>query len=348
MDSQNLQAMRGYQLASAPDPRRVNCDELGPALGPVRLLQKTASGLAPLPLELLNSTLGSIFGLSLDCSDLEPALCTIANAINEGALARGMIGTQLLHLPELSESEAHRAAMIADMLKAAPDDPQHPGWPKDAPGGIGGEFRPKDSDSARTKAVLNEAVRRAHRKAIKIALSRILNPRRGIRLAAEAAADVTPILDIVGAAATAEDIAEIAEEFETLRVDTKAATDFVSEGAHSLEELRMNSADESFSSYESFLKEELAKRYGRAGDGFEYHHIVEQSAEGDIPMAELQSTRNIVRIPKYLHEEISAEFSKPISSEPGAPSLRASLRGKSFEERYEAGLKVMREIGIVQ
>jgi hypothetical protein len=31
--------------------------------------------------------------------------------------------------------------------KAAPDDPEHPGWPADTPGGRGGKFRPKDDDA---------------------------------------------------------------------------------------------------------------------------------------------------------------------------------------------------------
>ena len=61
--------------------------------------------------------------------------------------------------------------------------------------------------------------------------------------------------------------------------------------------------EKSFPSYNSFKRADLAKVYGPAGDGYQYHHIVEQSAEGDISASELNSTRNIVRIPKLLHEE---------------------------------------------
>jgi hypothetical protein len=32
------------------------------------------------------------------------------------------------------------------LVKASPDDPEHPGWPAGTPGGIGGQFRPKDED----------------------------------------------------------------------------------------------------------------------------------------------------------------------------------------------------------
>ena len=40
---------------------------------------------------------------------------------------------------------AHRSAM--PVLKAAADDPKHPGWPAGTPDGKGGQFRPKDSNS---------------------------------------------------------------------------------------------------------------------------------------------------------------------------------------------------------
>jgi hypothetical protein len=40
--------------------------------------------------------------------------------------------------------------MRASLLKASPDDPEHPGWPAGAPGGIGGQFRPKDGESGDT------------------------------------------------------------------------------------------------------------------------------------------------------------------------------------------------------
>ena len=91
---------------------------------------------------------------------------------------------------------------------------------------------------------------------------------------------------------------------------------------------------------------DLAKFYGPAGDGYEYHHIAEQSAEGDIPASDLNSTGNIVRIPKLLHEEINSEYAK---TEYGKrTSIREELTGKSCEERQAKGLEVMRDIGIIE
>jgi hypothetical protein len=78
----------------------------------------------------------------------------------------------------------------------------------------------------------------------------------------------------------------------------------------------------------------------------EFHHIVEQSTSGDIPETELQSTTNIVRIPRLLHEEISAQYS--IWQRELNGSFRASLNGASFDDRWNSGLMVMRKIGILK
>lgn len=142
------------------------------------------------------------------------------------------------------------------------------------------------------------------------------------------------------------DIADMAAEFETLKRETDIALEFASGGPRTLEELRVSPQDESFSSYGAFTKEDLLKRFGPAGDGYEYHHIVEQGPESGIPGGDIQSTRNIVRIPKLLHEEISSEYGQLTSDK--TQIVRNSLRGKSFEERFQNGLEVMRRVGILQ
>jgi hypothetical protein len=83
------------------------------------------------------------------------------------------------------------------------------------------------------------------------------------------------------------------------------------------------------------------KRFGSAGDGYQYHHIVEQggaNANG-FSAQQLQSTDNIVRIPTLLHEAINSEFS---------PSLRQEMQTKSFSEQQDKGIKVMRDLGIIR
>jgi hypothetical protein len=341
MDSANFQSARGYGLDAPGHPQGVSCDENGPAMGPIRFLVKTAAGFVPRPIEELNVVLSRTFDQPIDCTDLWPRLRAVARALDAGNLPRAMIATQLLRLPVLSKAEARRAAALA---KAAPDDPRHPGWPGGTEGGLGGKFRPKEG-GADPKIVADQVRRLIKRRALRTALRRLLTFRRLGRIAGEIASNAFPGADIAGDAALIIDVSSAIEEAQLVKADADAALDFVNGGPRDLDELRVTPQDEAFSSFDAFKKDELAKRFGPAGDGYEYHHIVEQSAGGDIPDSLLQSVRNIVRIPKLLHEEISSIFSK--AKTPGGPSLRTSLKGQPFEVQWEAGLRAMREIGII-
>jgi hypothetical protein len=57
----------------------------------------------------------------------------------------------------------------------------------------------------------------------------------------------------------------------------------------------------------------LSKRFGPAGDGYQYHHIVTQGGQNatKIPAAQLQNTDNIVRLPTLIHEAVTAEYLGP-------------------------------------
>ncbi|WP_296714224.1 hypothetical protein, partial [Rhodoblastus sp.] len=131
-----------------------------------------------------------------------------------------------------------------------------------------------------------------------------------------------------------------------LKRDADAAIEFVQKGPYSLEQLRVSPDEKAFSSFSEFKKIDLGKYFGPAGDGYEYHHIVEQSARGDIPESQLQSTANIVRIPKLLHEEVNAEYSRTLLEFDGS-SRRASLDGASFDDKWNAGISVLQKIGIL-
>ena len=48
----------------------------------------------------------------------------------------------------LERADLVRAASADNLLKADPNDPKHPGYPKGAPDGRGGQFRPKDGAGA--------------------------------------------------------------------------------------------------------------------------------------------------------------------------------------------------------
>ncbi|MGO9396301.1 MAG: hypothetical protein ACLP19_00475 [Xanthobacteraceae bacterium] len=90
-----------------------------------------------------------------------------------------------------------------------------------------------------------------------------------------------------------------------------------------------------------------------AKPGYDEHHIVEQWSKKDgVPRAMIDSPENIVPIPKLKHWEINSWLGKPnrdYENAKGDPiSPREYMKGKSWEERYEFGLKVLREFGVLK
>lgn len=157
-------------------------------------------------------------------------------------------------------------------------------------------------------------------------------------------ADVVLIADLVRTAA----------EFRELQIDAHAATGFVKAGPHTLDGLRVSAEDESFSSYRAFVKggsieEFLTKRFGPAGSGYEYHHIVEQGGANGINIApeKLHSTQNIVRIPRLVHEAINAEYAMP-STEMPSLTVRQYLQTQPYEAQYAEGIRIMRKLGVIK
>ncbi len=141
--------------------------------------------------------------------------------------------------------------------------------------------------------------------------------------------------------------------FRQLDVDTKAAFDFLANGPHDLTDVRVSNQSEAFSSYDAFYKalsieEYVLKRFGRAGDGYQYHHIVEQGGvnANNFSAQEVQNTDNIVRIPTLLHEAINSEYSAGFKEAAG--SLRRRLVTESFATQFDEGITVMRRLGIIK
>jgi hypothetical protein len=211
-----------FELHRSGHPAGVSCDELGPALGPIRFLEKTITGFAPRPINELNAMLGWTIGRRVDCHDILPGLQTIARALNGGELARAMIATQFLHLETLSNSQARRAANVVALLKAAPDDPKHPGWPAGTSDDRGGKFRPKDGASSEIqngqdvqlpdarRMIVRSVEKKIAKRMIKSFLRSLLTWRRVLRFLGEGASNAIPGVDAIGDAAMAVDVAEVA------------------------------------------------------------------------------------------------------------------------------------------
>jgi hypothetical protein len=200
---------------------------------------------------------------------------------------------------------------------------------------------------ATTELLERRLKRLIFRRAIRAGLKRLLSWRL-LRLSGEAVSNAVPVLDIIGDAAMVADIESMAEDAAQIRDDAVIAEEFASEAPHPLEKLQASPEYEEFPTYAAFKKIDLVKRFGDAPAGYQYHHIVEQNAEGDIPPGEINSTRNIVCIPKLLHEEINSEYAQIPEGAAPRVSLRDSLEGASFEKRWEAGLAVMRRMGILK
>ena len=80
--------------------------------------------------------------------------------------------------------------------------------------------------------------------------------------------------------------ADLAED----AANTEAAIAFAEKGPQAMEDLQVSQRAEGFDSYAAFKKIDLEKRFGPAGDGYEYHHIVEQG-----PNASTLSAQDLVR-----------------------------------------------------
>jgi hypothetical protein len=129
---------------------------------------------------------------------------------------------------------------------------------------------------------------------------------------------------------------------------------FASQGPYSLEELQvMPGSYEAFSSYNDFVKGAttgvIGKRFGGAGQGYQYHHIVTQGGdanEDNIPPEQLQNTDNIIVLPTLLHEIVNAEYLQP--KERTNMSLYQWVQTQSYEEQREEGFKILRELHILK
>jgi hypothetical protein len=263
-----------------------------------------------------------------------------------------------MDLPVLPDAEAlQRAIEAEDLLKASPDDPKHPGYPKGAPDGRGGQFRPKGAlvGEEAERAVEQRLIRQIARRAFRAGLRRILTWRAVLRFGGELASNVDPIGPAeVGDAMMVEQAVEVLAELAGNDKEAKAAIEFVKHGPWDLEDLLVDKTPRSFNTFDALKKTEhdpddLEKFYGEAGDGFEYHHLAEQGANGRaLPPQELNSSRNVIRIPKLVHEEVTAEFVKTRDVSGGRQSLRAALSGRDFETHREAGIQLLREMGIIK
>ena len=349
---------QGQPLNAPNDPLGVSFGPDGPSIGPIALLHMAGGVIAVRPADELEYVLGLAFDRPFDVDRYAPALAGVARALNAGDLGQAMLRVQLMGLPVLPDNEALRRATEAqDLLKASPDDPKHPGYPKGAPDSRGGQFRPKgglvgeDAEALVAKRLKSLVARRAFR----AGLRRILTWRAGLRFAGEVVSNVDPLGPAeVGDALMVEQGVETLAQVAEIKTEAEAAAEFVQKGPWNIEDLYVSEKPESFDTFNEFKKfdadeDDLEKRFGAAKPGYAYHHLAEQGANGrTLPPHELNSTTNIVQIPELIHEEINAEYARMRDINGIRQSIRTSLSSKPFLEHQNAGIELMRNMGIIK
>jgi hypothetical protein len=95
--------------------------------------------------------------------------------------------------------------------------------------------------------------------------------------------------------------------------------------------------------------EELQTRANDPKEGYQIHHIVEQTPTGKegFPKEKIESPENKVRISTIRHWEISSWYSTPNGEYKGM-SPREYLRGKNWEERRNFGIKALKDFGVLK
>ena len=105
---------------------------------------------------------------------------------------------------------------------------------------------------------------------------------------------------------------------------------------------KVSDTEEGFSSYREFKK-----KYGKAGEGMEWHHIVEQSQikKSGFDSELINNTYNIIPLDRATHQKITAIYNRvdPVTG----MRYRDTLAGMSFEHQYAEGLKMLEKVGVI-
>ena len=347
---------------SGDDNLGLACTEQGLMLGRTALIERRDGRFAVRERAEIERLLSRAYRKQLPVDRIMSGLTTVTAALNANDQALARIAAVHLRIPDLPNLAARDAMEAEDVLikylrrrklkdeirKASPDDPKHPGWPAGTEGGRGGQFRPKDgAEAVITRDVIERIQRIKARRALRTEALAVL------RLAAELLVDAVPGIGFAADAATLIDMANTIAELKKLKIDADAAIEFVKHGPYSLEELQVSSNYEEFSSYGDFIKDAayvalLVKRFGRAGSGNQYHHIVTQGGanENKIPAERLQNTDNVIPLPTLLHEAVNGEYSS-IDKDKGM-TLYEWLQTQPYDVQREVGLKILRDLHILK
>lgn len=161
-----------FRLSPPGSRHGISCDESGAFVGAIPFLERSfvcgKDRWRPRDCDELSKQLRSHFALPIDISSKAGKLKAIANALNEGDLARAQIATVLLGIPDpppLTKDAHYRREMLefiralhrSGLIKADWNPDEHPRWPAGVPDSQGGRFAPKTEAD---ECGLNETARR--------------------------------------------------------------------------------------------------------------------------------------------------------------------------------------------
>jgi hypothetical protein len=270
----------------------------------------------------------------------------------EQAIARGEFEiTRDLGVPDVIatiENQALRRLALVECLlgKASADDPKSPGWPAGTPGGLGGKYMPKDKSPGALAIAAQKLKRlkalREFRAALEVALVVVTT----------APVEAVPGANVAASIRAAVELGAIAVSLGNDEIEINRAIEFAQKGPYTLDELQVGGKGDTFSSFDDFKKtsiiEAMLKAYGAAGPGKEWHHMVEQGGDNgtNFSAEQLQSTKNIYPLPGPVHDLVTAEYASEYDK--SGKSVREWLSGQSFDDQYNEGLKILRNLGIVK
>lgn len=304
----------------------------------------------------LNAILSMGYGGAIDAARTYPKLERIAEQMSQGNWTHATLGALYLRLPDLPDQTAARRVLAADWLLKAFWDPQlHPRWPAHAAEGRGGEFSAAGDDDdllVPIGAMDDRYMRDRLGRSIIVQIDPFLKPGQPPAvmgafppsISAGVAAQVAAAMESQGIRAAArllvEQVPHLLDELPTLwpylRVYIK--------GPYSISELRASPDFASFSSADSFKD-----KFGSAGEGWEWEHLVGQTDDNINRFGEEQihNTDNVIRLPKLWHEKISNYYSsKP--KEYGGLTVREVVGKLSYDEQRAFKLDLLKKWGVIQ
>ena len=302
-------------------------------------------------------------------------LGTVAAALNANDRCLACIAAVHLRIPDLPDFSARNRMEAEDALikyarGEAPDPdwdpakhprtgtPPNPGWFAPTDGEDNGaspvrtaenEKPNEQNDAERPGQSESRIMRQAARRAAKIISA------RAMRMGARALVDLVPAVgQLIAAFLEAAEVVGTIDDLDKLADEINAALDFLKKGPHSLQELQVPSHDyQEFSNYDQFIKvqlglEAISKRFGGAGDGYQYHHIVTQGGanQRNVPPEQLQNTENIIRLPTLLHEAVNDAYSE---TKDGTNMTKYEwIQTQPYDVQREEGLRILRRLHVIE